>query len=121
MELSALAKSYRDFYAPGFAVKLGSTDLARDLRVAVSQVEVDLALGAASRFSGSCASDDSPSAWRSSDMIWASAGFRKEPRDRQSIRASVNQSGNGDDHSVRYFYRATRPAIGLVPPVRSGR
>lgn len=51
MELSALAKSYRDFYAPGFAVKLGSTDLARDLRVAVSQVEVDLALGAASRFS----------------------------------------------------------------------
>lgn len=51
MELAALADSYYDFYAPSFAVRLGSSDLMRDLLVAVSQVEVDLVLGAASRFS----------------------------------------------------------------------
>lgn len=51
MELAALADKYRDFYAPSFAVRLGSRDLMRDLLVTVSQVEVDLTLGAASRFS----------------------------------------------------------------------
>jgi uncharacterized protein len=50
MELATFAKNYRDFYAPSFAVRLGRADLMRDLVVAVSQVEVDLALGAASRF-----------------------------------------------------------------------
>jgi phage protein D len=50
MELAIFAKNYRDFYAPSFAVRLGRADLMRDLVVAVSQVEVDLALGAASRF-----------------------------------------------------------------------
>jgi uncharacterized protein len=51
MELAALADKYYDFYAPAFAVRLGASDLMRDLEVAVSQVEVDLMLGAASRFS----------------------------------------------------------------------
>jgi uncharacterized protein len=51
MELAALADKYYDFYAPSFAVRLGSSDLMRDLLLAVSQVEVDLMLGAASRFS----------------------------------------------------------------------
>src|SRR6185369_585282 len=50
MELSALARTYGDFYAPAFAVRLGRDDLMRDLLVAVSQVEVDMVLGAASRF-----------------------------------------------------------------------
>jgi len=50
MELVALSKTYRDFYAPTYAVRLGRQDLMRDLVVAVSQVEVDLILGAASRF-----------------------------------------------------------------------
>lgn len=50
MELAALAKNYREFYAPAFAVRLGGADLMRKLLVAVSQVEVDLMLGAASRF-----------------------------------------------------------------------
>ena len=51
MELSALAKTYGDFYAPSYAVRLGGDDLTRDLLLAVSQVEVDMVLGAASRFS----------------------------------------------------------------------
>src|SRR6185369_1238064 len=51
MELSALARTYGDFYAPAYAVRLGRDDLMRDLRVAVSQVEVDLMLGGMSRFS----------------------------------------------------------------------
>jgi len=51
MELATLARSYGDFYAPSYAVRLGRDDLVRDLLVAVSQVEVDLVLGAASRFS----------------------------------------------------------------------
>jgi uncharacterized protein len=51
MELSALARTYGDFYAPSYAVRLGRDDVMRDLLLAVSQVEVDLQLGAASRFS----------------------------------------------------------------------
>lgn len=50
MELATLASSYGEFYAPAFAVRLGTADLMRHLLVAVSQVEVDLVLGAASRF-----------------------------------------------------------------------
>lgn len=51
MELATLAKDYGDFYAPAYAVRVGRADLMRELLVAVSQVEVDLVLGAASRFS----------------------------------------------------------------------
>jgi phage protein D len=51
MELATLARDYQDFYAPAYAVRLGRDDLMRDLLVAVSQVEVDLELGKASRFS----------------------------------------------------------------------
>ena len=50
MELATLARTYQDFYAPAYAVRLGRDDLMRDLMVAVSQVEVDMVLGAASRF-----------------------------------------------------------------------
>src|SRR3954452_22915155 len=50
MELATLANTYGDFYAPSYAVRIGTDDLMRDLLVAVSQVEVDLVLGAASRF-----------------------------------------------------------------------
>ena len=49
-ELTTLARDYRDFYAPAYAVRLGGEDLTRTLLIAVSQVEVDLVLGAASRF-----------------------------------------------------------------------
>jgi phage protein D len=51
MELATLAKTYRDFYAPTFSVRLRRDDLVRDLVVAVSQIEVEMVLGAASRFS----------------------------------------------------------------------
>lgn len=51
MELSQLAKRYGDFYSPAFSVRLSGKDLARELLAPVSQLEVDLMLGAASRFS----------------------------------------------------------------------
>jgi phage protein D len=51
MELSAFADVYGDFYAPVYAVRLGGQDLVRDVLVAVSQVEVELKLRTASRFS----------------------------------------------------------------------
>jgi phage protein D len=51
MELETLARDYRDFYAPSYAVRLGRDDLMRDLLVAVSQVEVDMELGKPTRFS----------------------------------------------------------------------
>lgn len=51
MELATLSKKYGEFYAPAFAIRVGADDLIRDLVVAVSQVEADLVLGAASRFS----------------------------------------------------------------------
>lgn len=50
MELAALSRGYGDFYAPAYAVRLGRADIMRDLLLAVSQVEVDMVLGAASRF-----------------------------------------------------------------------
>jgi phage protein D len=50
MELATFARTYRDFYAPAYSVRLSRNDLVRDLLVPVSQVEVDLVLGAASRF-----------------------------------------------------------------------
>ena len=50
MELTTLARTYGDFYAPAFSVRMGRDDLVRDRVVAVSQVEVDMVLGAASRF-----------------------------------------------------------------------
>jgi phage protein D len=50
MELATYASRYGDFYAPAYAVRLGRDDLVRDLLLAVSQVEVDMVLGAASRF-----------------------------------------------------------------------
>lgn len=51
MELVTLSRTYGEFYAPAFAIRTGGSDLMRDLRVAVSQVEVDLELGGASHFS----------------------------------------------------------------------
>lgn len=51
MQLRELARKYGDFYAPAFSIRVGGSDLIRDWRVAISQVEVDLQLGATSRFS----------------------------------------------------------------------
>lgn len=51
MELATLSKDYGNFYAPAYAVRVGGEDIMRQLLVAVSQVEVDMVLGAASRFS----------------------------------------------------------------------
>ena len=51
MELVTLANSYGNFYAPAYSIRLGRDDMVRDLAIAVSQIEVDLKLGAASHFS----------------------------------------------------------------------
>ena len=50
MELVTLSKNYGNFYAPAYTVRIGRADLMRDLMVSVAQVEVDMVLGAASRF-----------------------------------------------------------------------
>lgn len=50
MNLATLAEHYGQFYAPAFSIRRGTEDLMRDLRVAVSQLEVDLQLGTTSRF-----------------------------------------------------------------------
>ena len=51
MELAALSDKYGDFYAPAFSVRLAGADVVRDLLVAVSQVEAELVMNAASHFS----------------------------------------------------------------------
>ncbi len=51
MELVTLSDQYANFYAPTFSIRMGKADLTRDLLLAVSQVEVNLELGKASRFS----------------------------------------------------------------------
>lgn len=50
MELVTLSNNYGHFYAPAYVVRLGRADLMRELMVPVSQVEIDMVLGAASRF-----------------------------------------------------------------------
>ena len=51
MELATLSDKYGGFYAPAFTLRVGGRDLVRTELVAVSQVEADLVLGAAARFS----------------------------------------------------------------------
>jgi phage protein D len=51
MELSTLSDRYGNFYAPAFSLRIGGDDLVRDQFIPVSQVEVDLVLGGAGRFS----------------------------------------------------------------------
>jgi phage protein D len=51
MELVDLSRGYGDLYAPAFNVRVARADVVRDLLVPVSQVEVDMVLSAASRFS----------------------------------------------------------------------
>jgi phage protein D len=51
MDLAALSVDYGGFYAPSFRLLVGGRDLVRTELVAVSQVEADLVLGGAARFS----------------------------------------------------------------------
>lgn len=51
MKLADFSITHREFFAPTYAVFVGQEDLLRDLKVAVSQVEVDMELGTMSRFS----------------------------------------------------------------------
>jgi hypothetical protein len=51
MELAQASRNSGDFYVPAFAVRVARRDLMRELLIPVSQVEVDLVLSAAGRFS----------------------------------------------------------------------
>lgn len=51
MDLAAVAESYAQFFVPAFAIRVGNQDLVRQRAIAVNQVEIDLALSAAGRFS----------------------------------------------------------------------
>lgn len=51
MQLEALSSRYGGFYVPAFSIRIGNKDLVRDHAIGVAQVEVDLSLGAAGRFS----------------------------------------------------------------------
>lgn len=51
MKLADLSNGYGNFYAPAFTVRLAGRDVVRTLHVAVSQVEVELVMNAASSFS----------------------------------------------------------------------
>src|SRR6187399_2324495 len=51
MDLAALSSRDGGFYVPAFVVRVDGRSLLDDLSIAVSQVEADLTLGAAGRFS----------------------------------------------------------------------
>lgn len=51
MDLSVASSQRGAFYAPAFTVKVGGRDLTHDHAIGVNQVEVDLTLGGAGRFS----------------------------------------------------------------------
>ncbi|MBP6107123.1 MAG: phage late control D family protein [Steroidobacteraceae bacterium] len=62
MNLVDLSKGYGNFYAPAFTVRLAGADVVRELFVAVTQVEVELVMNAASHFSftlGDCYNQES--------------------------------------------------------------
>jgi phage protein D len=50
MDLATLSNRYGAFYVPAFAVRVGGLDLVSGAGMAISQVEVDLTLGKAARF-----------------------------------------------------------------------
>jgi phage protein D len=54
MDLADYSNSNGAFYAPTFQVKVGGQSLTHALGIAVTQVEVDLMLGGAGRFSFTC-------------------------------------------------------------------
>ncbi len=51
MDLAGYAERHGEFYVPAFVVKVSGAALTQDRGIGVSQCEVDLTLGAASRFS----------------------------------------------------------------------
>src|SRR5262249_44921802 len=51
MDLAALSERDGAFYVPAFVVEVDGQALTQDLAIAISQVEIDLSLGAAGRFS----------------------------------------------------------------------
>jgi uncharacterized protein len=51
MDLADFSSKHGGFYAPSYMVKVGGQALMQTLKIGVSQVEVDLSLGAAARFS----------------------------------------------------------------------
>jgi phage protein D len=51
MQLPALSERYGAFYVPAFSIRMNGRDLVRDLAIGVNQIEADLSLGAAGRFS----------------------------------------------------------------------
>src|SRR5262249_9427597 len=51
MDLAGFAEQYGAFYVPAFEVRVGGDALTQTLAIGVSQVEADLTLGAAGRFS----------------------------------------------------------------------
>jgi phage protein D len=51
MDFQTFAERHESFYVPAFVVNVGGRALTQKLAIAVSQVEIDLTLGAAGRFS----------------------------------------------------------------------
>ena len=51
MDFQTFAERHESFYVPAFVVRVGGQALTQKLAIGVSQVEVDLTLGAAGRFS----------------------------------------------------------------------
>jgi phage protein D len=51
MDLATFADRHGSFYVPAFVVNVGGRALTQELAIGISQVEVDLTLGAAGRFS----------------------------------------------------------------------
>src|SRR5512147_1641311 len=51
MDLAVISSNQGAFYVPAFSVRVSGQDLLRNHLIAVSQVEADLVLGAAGRFS----------------------------------------------------------------------
>jgi phage protein D len=51
MDLATISSSRGAFYVPAFSVRVAGADIVREHLIAVSQVEADLVLGAAGRFS----------------------------------------------------------------------
>jgi len=94
MDFQTFAERHGSFYVPAFVVKVGDQALTQKLAIAVSQVEVDLTLGAAGRFSFTV-----PNAFSIEERKFVS-GYGKPVLDTLRFGAKVEVKIGYGDHST---------------------
>lgn len=139
MGLATFAKTYRDFYAPAFSLLVGGQDVVRNLLIPISQIEVDLMLGTASRFSFTvtdCYRPESgtfksgagePLPFSFGSRVSISLGYRDSKGMKEMIQGVITEvttdfpEGGSPELTVSGFDNGFLMTIGKVPHTWQGR